>query len=139
MSVVETPPKPRTSSRRCDESKLQVECFKYMWNTHPETRLLYFAVLNENTQSKYESKKQQLISGAERKARGVISGVSDNILFMPKGKYHGCCAEAKTEIGRQSEAQVIWQEKVEEQGYYYFVYHNFEEFKTNIEYYLSLQ
>lgn len=139
MPITKTPPRPTTSYRRADESKLQAETFKYMWNTHPETRMLYFAVLNENTQSKYESKKQQQISGAQRKARGVISGVSDNLLLVARGKYHGCCAEAKTEIGRQTENQKTWQKLVENEGYYYFVYHNMEEFIREIEYYLNLK
>lgn len=136
--ILETPQEPKRSFRKADESVLQAKCFQWLWNTYPQTRKLFFAVLNENEQSKYETTAQQRISGARRKARGVISGVADSLMLLPRGPYHGLCAEAKTPIGHQSEAQKEWQKIVEKAGYYYFVYHTFEEFKEEMEKYLSL-
>lgn len=136
--IIETPKRPISRPHGNPEARIQADCFCWLNNTHPETRGLYFCVPNENSRSVYESKQQQLISGAKRRAMGVVAGVSDTLLLIPRGRYHGACVEFKTETGRQSEAQVRWQQIVERQGYYYVVVHSLEEFKTFIEYYLNL-
>jgi hypothetical protein len=68
---------------------------------------------------------------------GVVKGVSDTILFLARGEYHALCVEFKTEVGRQSDAQVEWQRKVEQQGYRYEVVRSLEEFKKLIVEYLN--
>lgn len=138
MAIIPTPPKPPKKARKADEAKLQADAFAWLWNTHPETRLLFFACLNENERSVYESKKQQEISGARRRMRGVVSGVADSIGLIPRGKYHGVCAEAKTEKGIQSAHQQEWQRTVESAGFYYFIYRSLEDFKQEMEKYLNL-
>lgn len=137
MTLIPTPPQPKKRQHRNDEAVLQSRCWTWLWNEHPETRGLYFAVPNENSRSVYETKKQQLVSGAMRKAIGVYSGVSDSILLLPRGKFHGACIEFKTPIGRQSSAQEEWQGRVEEAGYYYTVVRSEESFKEEMEWYLS--
>lgn len=139
MSIIPTPEEPKKRERRNNEAVLQAKCWTWIWNLHPETRGLYFAVPNENSRSVYENKKQQLVSGAMRKAVGVYSGVSDSILLLPRGKFHGACIEFKTEIGRQSLAQADWQKRVEREGYYYTIVRSEEEFKEKIEWYLNLK
>lgn len=116
---------------------MQSKCWAWLWNERPETRGLYFAVPNENSRSVYENKRQQLVSGAMRKAMGVTAGVADTLLLLPRGKYHGACVEFKTPTGRQSEAQVAWQCKVEAAGYYYAVVRTLDDFKTKMERYLD--
>lgn len=138
MSIIPTPEEPKKHVRRNDEAVLQAKCWTWLWNEHPETRGLFFAVPNENSRSVYESKKQQLVSGAMRKAVGVYSGVSDSILLLPRGKYHAACIEFKTEIGRQSSVQAEWQGKVEKAGYYYTIVRSEDEFKEKMEWYLNL-
>lgn len=139
MSIIPTPEEPKRHVRRNNEAVLQAKCWTWLWNEHPETRGLYFAVPNENSRSVYESKKQQLVSGAMRKAVGVYSGVSDSILLLPRGKYHAACIEFKTEIGRQSSAQAEWQCKVEKAGYYYTILRSEDEFKEKMDWYLKLK
>lgn len=131
--IIETPPKPLVRHRKADESKLQAECFQWLWNNYPETRKRYFAVLNEN--SRQDS---NMISGMYRKARGVVAGVSDSIMLIARGKYHGLCCEFKTQIGKQREGQVEWQQIIEKEGYYYFICRSLEDFKKTIIWYLSL-
>lgn len=139
MSIIPTPEEPKKHVRRNNEAVLQAKCWTWLWNEHPETRGLYFAVPNENSRSVYESKKQQLVSGAMRKAVGVYSGVSDSILLLPRGEYHAACIEFKTEIGRQSSAQSEWQCKVEKAGYYYTIVRSEDEFKEKMDWYLKLK
>jgi hypothetical protein len=135
--ITETPKLKPQRQRKQDESKLQSDCFKWLWHTYPETRGLYFAVLNENDMSKYETPAQQKRSGAMRKARGVVSGVSDSILLIGNKQYHGFCIEFKTPIGVQSEAQKEWQANVERSGYKYILIRDFDDFKKQIEEYFA--
>lgn len=135
--IIKTPPKPKSHSRENHEAKIQAECVLWLWNNRPETRGLYFCVPNENTQSVYESKRQQMISGSKRKSMGVVSGTSDTILFIPRKGYHALCIEYKTPSGHQSPSQVLWQKKVEEQGYCYVIVRSLQAFITVIKNYLD--
>ena len=85
-----------------------------------------------------EGNRDSKTDGAYRKALGLVSGVSDLILLIPRGKFHALCIEMKTDVGRQSPAQVEWQSKVEAQGFRYEVVRSLEEFKRLINEYLSL-
>jgi hypothetical protein len=69
---------------------------------------------------------------------GVVKGVSDTLMFIPRGRWHGLCVEYKREDGYQSQAQKDWQSKVEAQGYRYEVVRSLEEFKRLVNDYLSL-
>lgn len=132
MAITETPPRPAQRKRGSPEGKIQASCVAWMHNTYPEYRWLYFAVQNENSRADSNAS-----TGAIRRAVGVVSGVSDTILLVPRGKWNGLCVEFKTEIGRQSPAQVEWQHKVEAQGYRYEVVRSLEEFKKLIVEYLN--
>lgn len=128
--------RPNKRKRRADEDKIQSESWCWLWNEHPETRGLFFACINETT-PRNMSRKDQEILGSMRKMRGIVAGVSDSIGLIPRGRFHGVCAEAKTPTGVQSEAQKLFQNRVEEQGYYYFIYRTVEEFKSKMEWYLN--
>ena len=128
--IQETPPPPLRKVRRQEESRLQAECYRWCWNTHPITRRLLFHVENERSGS-------NIIDGARRKAMGLVAGVSDLILLIPRSPYHGLMIEMKTEDGRQSEEQRSWQALVEQQGYKYEVCRSLEQFQTIIENYLN--
>jgi hypothetical protein len=135
--IIETPTKPQKRNHAQPEAAIQISAVTWLWNNHPETRGMHFCVNNENSRSVYETKQQQLVSGAKRKAMGVMPGVSDTILLLARGAYHGCCCECKTPVGRQSDVQKQWQKLAESHGYFYFVYHSLEEFQQNVEWYLS--
>lgn len=138
MTITPTPPQPKKKrSHGNEEAKLQAECHTYLWNEHPETRMLYFATFNESS-VRYMSKKEQEIMGAQRNARGLVAGVADSLLLLPRGKYAGACVEFKTPIGRQSEKQVEWQRRVESVGYYYTIVRTLDDFKQTMEWYLNL-
>lgn len=137
--IIETPQR-QNKKREHKHSEAQIQASAVLWmnNERPETRGLFFCVNNENSRSVYESKRQQLISGSIRRVMGIVAGVADTLLMMPRGKYHAACFEFKTEIGRQSEAQIRWQEKVECEGYYYAIVRSLEEFKVKVDWYLGL-
>lgn len=132
MPIIETPPQQTKKQRRQEESRLQARCFTWCWNEHPETRRLLFHVENEGTHSNARD-------GARRKSMGLVAGVSDLILLMPRGPWHALCIEMKTtdRNSGQSDDQKTWQKIVEAQGYRYEVVRTEEEFKELINSYLA--
>ena len=132
MPIQETPPRPAQRKRGSPEGRIQSSCVAWFWNTYPQYRELYFCVPNENAREDSNAS-----TGAIRRSMGVVKGVSDTILFLARGKYHALCVEFKTEVGRQSDAQRLWQSKVEAQGYRYEVVRSLEEFKRLIVEYLN--
>ena len=134
MAITETPPRPAQRKRGSPEMSIQSSCVAWLWNTYPQYRELYFCVPNENSRSDSNA-----ITGAIRRASGVIRGVSDTIFLLPRGKYICLCVEFKTEIGKQSDAQKSWQAKVESVGAMYVICRSLEQFKKIIEDYLQLE
>lgn len=132
--IIETHECPKKRIHSMTEGKIQSECYKYFWNTYPQYRGLYFAVPNENNRADSNA-----ITGAIRRAMGVYHGVSDTLMLIPRGQYHGLCIEYKDEKGRLSEHQKAWQSLVEAQGFRYEVCRSKEQFKTIITEYLNTQ
>lgn len=132
MSILATPPRPAQRKRGSPEGAIQSQCVAHFHNTYPEYRGLYFCVPNENSRGDSNS-----ATGAIRRSMGVVKGVSDTLMLIPRGGWHGLCIEYKSDIGRQSPAQVEWQSKVEAQGYRYEVVRSLEEFKELIKEYLN--
>ena len=131
--ITETPPQPQKRSHRSNEGKIQAECYRWCYNEKPETRKLLFHCANENDRADSNA-----IQGAIRKSLGLVAGVSDLILLMPRKGFHGLCIEMKDSHGKQSEQQKCWQALVENQGYCYRVIRSLEDFKELINWYLSL-
>ena len=132
MPILETPPRPTTRKKGSPEGRIQSECFVYFHNTYPEYRGLYFCVPNENSRADSNS-----ATGAIRRAMGVTAGVADSLMLIPRGRYNGLCIEYKREDGYQSQAQKVWQSKVEAQGFRYEVVRSLDEFKKLIVEYLN--
>jgi len=130
--IVETPERPKKRTHSSPEGKIQAECFAWFWNTYPQYRKCLFHVPNENDRSD-----SNIIQGAIRKSMGVVAGVSDFLLLVARGKYHGLCIEMKDEHGQQKPAQKEWQKIVEAQNYRYEICRSLEQFKQIIEEYLN--
>lgn len=121
-----------------EEHNIQSSCVRWFGYAHPELRGLLFAVPNGGARSK--------ATAGRLKAEGVVAGVSDLILLVPKRSsdnplilattYCGLCIEMKTKTGRQSPMQWAWQRLVEEHGYKYAVCRSLDEFIDTVEAYL---
>lgn len=127
-----TPPMPETRRRGSPEMRLQAECFKEAWNTYPETRKLLFHVANELEMAGDNGR-----LGAIRRAEGIVRGVSDLVLLIPRGGYHGLMIEMKTLDGYQRKEQKEWQSLVEAQGYRYEVVRTKDAFMALLGEYLN--
>jgi len=103
------------------EARIQQECFLWFHNNHPHLRGLLFQV-NNNSNDK--------VKGAIQKALGRVAGVSDMIFLSPKNG--AVMLEFKTPTGKQSKNQKIWEKKVKEFNYSYYLVNSLELFKTII-------
>ena len=124
---------PYSARRRSSpEMRLQAECFKEAWNKYPETRRLLFHVANELDRAGDNAR-----LGAIRRAEGIVKGVSDLVLLIPRGDFHGLMIELKWGDGRQRKEQKEWQELVEAQGYRYETIWTKKDFMALLEEYLN--
>lgn len=132
MGIIPTPSNPYNKKRRgAPEMKIQAECIKLAWNDFPETRNLLFHVANEMDGG------GDGMLGARRRAEGIVRGVSDLILMIARGGYHGLCIEMKREDGYQSKYQKAWEEAVKAQGYRYEVCRSAVDFRALLTEYLE--
>lgn len=102
------------------EAQLQSKCVIWLRNTYPQTHGLFFAVNNNSIHAH---------AGGTMKALGVIPGVADTV-FLWDGKAY--FLEFKTPDGRQSKAQREWQDKINANGFNYFIVREFVQFQELI-------
>ena len=98
------------------ESQLQQSICIYFKNNH---KGLIFSVPNGGTRNPIEAKSLKLT--------GALAGVSDLIVIQQNRIMF---IEVKIEKGIQSEAQKLFQSKVESLGFEYFLVRNLDQFKT---------
>lgn len=112
------------------EHKLQCACVQWFRLQYPDVMMNLFAVPNGGRRDR--------VTGGKLKAEGVLAGVADLILLMPCGGYHALLIEMKTSMGRQSEAQKMWQRHIERFGYKYVVCRGVAEFVKEVNGYFKL-
>lgn len=105
-----------SQNKKLSEAQIQSSCVIRMHNEYPETRGCFFAVTNNS---------EHAVRGLQRKALGMVPGVSDTLFFWKNQLY---CFEFKTEVGRQSPAQKKWAETIKKQGAIYYVVRSEEQF-----------
>lgn len=110
------------------EHKIQCGCVKWFRMQYHQFADLLFAVPNGGA--------RDAVTGAKLKEEGVVAGVADLILFLPRQGFHALCIEMKTANGVQRQTQRVWQEKVEAQGYKYVVCRSIDDFISIVQDYL---
>lgn len=104
------------------ENRIQQECVIFFHNTYPHLRGCLFAVPNGGARS--------VLEGVLLKKTGVVPGVSDMILLYRGEAY---LFELKTEVGVQSDKQLVWQKLMESQGFKYMLIRSSGVFETIIK------
>lgn len=114
-----------------EEHYLQAACVRWFMLQHTPLfdKGLLFAVPNGGARSK--------ATAGKLKAEGVMAGVADLILLVPRHGWHGLCIEMKTAKGVQSPQQRRWQQSVSEQFYRYEVVRSLEQFVETVNHYLE--
>lgn len=95
---------------------------------HPELSLMYH-IPNGGKRNKLEA--------IRLKKEGVKAGVPDICLPVARLNYHGLYIELKAKKGKASDNQVIWIEKLKEQGYIVVICYGWEDAKRVILAYLE--
>lgn len=111
------------------ENQIQHSCVEWFRNQYPKLSWMLFAVPNGGLRDKK--------TASIMKYEGVISGVSDLILLIPKKGYASLCIEMKTPSGRQSENQKIWQSEAEKFRNKYVLCRSLDEFIKEVKNYLE--
>ena len=102
------------------EDKIQSDCYVWFHNTYPNLRGLLCYNLNNS---------KNRIDGARNKAKGLIAGRSDMVLYYNSNAF---MIEFKTSDGSQSAGQKEWEALVKSQGFQYHIVRSLEEFKSLI-------
>ena len=103
------------------EHRLQCACVRWFRLAYPQHHHNLFAVPNGGYRTP--------ATAAKIKAEGALPGVSDLILLVARGGYHGLLIEMKTDKGRQR--------LIEADGYKYVVARSIEEFIKVVNDYLN--
>lgn len=134
--------RPRAKSTN-PESKLQIACVTWFRMQYRQYAGLLWATPNGGKRDKREADRL--------KAEGVLAGVADITLSVPKKQAsrigtanyafkiisHGLYIELKYGPGKQSPAQIVFEQDVTAQGYQYSVCRTLEEFMNVINTYLK--
>ena len=112
-----------------EESILQRQCVVWFRAQYPQYAMLLTHIPNEGNGNR--------VSGAIRKAEGVVRGVPDLMLLMPSvykgGERNGCAChglgiEMKTTRGKQSQEQKDFQVMLDAAWYEYKLVRSLDEF-----------
>lgn len=142
------------------ESRIQSECFLWLWNGYPNTRMTFFAVRNEGAKISYrkllKSLSQALIFLGSGNLKGLKEILESTIRDVKVGNRIGGALEKsmgvvsgvsdtvwawkgktyfiefKTGKGRQSDEQKKFQLEMERQGFEYAIIRSLDEFKDFI-------
>lgn len=117
-----------SGSRNDLEHELQVRAIEYMRLQYPELERRLFAIPNGGARNAYVGKKL--------KDEGVLAGVWDLFLAVPKGKWGGCFIETKWGRNGLSGSQKKFMEANYEH-YYFFIYKDLDTFIKKINEYLN--
>lgn len=111
-----------------EESRLQQACVKWFRLQYPEYNMCLFAIANGGRRDK--------ITASILKGEGVLPGVADLFLMVASNGHHGLWIEMKTQKGRQSDTQKIFELTALKQEYGYAVTRTLDEFQFAINDYL---
>ena len=110
------------------ESQIQHDCLEWFRLQYPSLALMLFAVPNGG--------RRDAKTGARMKYEGVVRGVADLLLLIPKKGYASLCIEMKTPKGVQSKEQKEWQREAEKYRNKYIICYSLEEFIKEVNAYL---
>jgi len=108
------------NEKKLSEDKLHQACYVWFHNTYPNLRGLLCYNLNNS---------KNRIDGARNKAKGLVAGRSDMVLYYQSKAY---MIEFKTEDGVQSAGQREWELLICNQGFEYHIIRSITEFQKLI-------
>ena len=114
---------------KVNESQLQIACVNWFRMQFPQFRSLLFAIPNGG--------QRNVVTAARMKKEGVLAGVPDLFLSVPRGEWHGFYIEMKWGKNTASEAQEKFMLYAQKYGYKCQVVNSFDQFVREVEFYLG--
>lgn len=111
------------------ERQIQIQCVGWFRQKYPEASSVFFACPNGSARNAWTAK--------NLKDEGVLAGVADLILLIPKKGFACLCIEMKKVGGRQSDRQKAFQKAVERFKGKYVICYSLEDFQAVIRDYLE--
>lgn len=116
--------------KKISEASLQSSCIKWFRGKYPKLWNILFAVPNGGGRNPVE--------GANLKRQGVVMGVADLILLIPKKGVGGVlCLELKVGYNKQSEFQKNFEKIATSFGNEYVIVRTLEEFSNVVDKYIK--
>lgn len=111
------------------ESDLQIACVNWFRYQYPQYRMLLFAIPNGG--------KRNITTAINLKREGVVSGVPDMFLSIPRGEWHGFYLELKAGVNELTQNQDLFFMLAQKQMYKCEVIRSLDQFIREINYYLT--
>jgi hypothetical protein len=119
----------KTTTKPLTERQEQILFVGWFRHRYPEASRVFFAVPNGSARNAWTAK--------NLRDEGVLSGVADLILLLPRHGYAALCIEMKKAGGKQSESQKRFEQACKEYKVKYVVCYSAEEAKAVAEDYLE--
>jgi hypothetical protein len=117
------------------ESKLQTACVRWFRIEYPKYSRLLFAI--PNGVRLHGTEKERMITWNRLAKEGAVAGAADLFLSVPSHGTPGLYIEMKTEKGRQSEKQKLFERDAVKAGYGYAIPRSEKEFRQVVKMYLA--
>lgn len=115
------------------EWRIQVACFQW-WRTYCRTigvpECLFFSVPNGAMLGSFAN--ERAIRARMLKMAGMVNGVADAVMLVPRGACHAMLIEFKTPTGVLSDDQQVFKAAVVMQGYQHVVIRSLDEFRETV-------
>lgn len=108
------------------EHNIQVACVNWFRYRYPQC--LIWAIPNGG--------QRNAVVAAKLKAEGVLKGVPDLFIAVPRGEYHGLFVEMKAGKNKPTDEQCAVMGRLQGAGYKCAVCYSLDEFEKNINNYL---
>ena len=119
----------KVTTKPLTERQIQIQCVSWFRQRYPEASRVFFSTPNGGARNPWTAK--------NLKDEGVLSGVADLILLVPRHGYTSLCIEMKKIGGKQSEHQKAFEAACKKYLSKYVVCYSLEEFQAVVEEYLE--
>ena len=119
----------KVTTKPLTERQIQIQCVGWFRQRYPEASRVFFSTPNGGARNPWTAK--------NLRDEGVLSGVADLILLLPRHGYAALCIEMKKIGGRQSDSQKVFEQACKEYKVKYVVCYSLEEFQAVVEEYLE--
>ena len=111
------------------ESELQISCVNWFRYQYPQYKMLLFSIPNGGLRN--------IKTAVTLKREGVISGVPDLFLSLPRGEWHGMYLELKSGSNDLTANQDMFFILARKQGYKCEVIRTLDQFIREVTFYLN--